>query len=108
MHHKVNHVPGRSTAPSTANGVRLGCFPGERRRIVTVMKRASSGLRAVAISTAVLVAPAERLWAQVAPVPATQPADGADLVTMDFPADGVEVTLLAEIVTKRLHIPILY
>jgi type II secretory pathway component GspD/PulD (secretin) len=41
--------------------------------------------------------------------PATQPVTGgSDLVTMDFPADGVEVTLLAEIVTKRLHIPILY
>jgi general secretion pathway protein D len=40
---------------------------------------------------------------------ATQPAGGvSELVTMDFPADGIEVTLLAEIVTKRLHIPILY
>jgi general secretion pathway protein D len=72
------------------------------------MKRASSGLCAVAIAAASIVVPAERSRAQTAPAPATQPAGGADLVTMDFPADGVEVTLLAEIVTKRLHIPILY
>ena len=30
------------------------------------------------------------------------------MVTMDFPDDGVELTLLADIVTRRLHIPILY
>jgi type II secretory pathway component GspD/PulD (secretin) len=36
----------------------------------------------------------------------TQPAD--ELVSMDFPADGVELSLLADIVTRRLHIPIVY
>src|SRR4051812_12580395 len=40
--------------------------------------------------------------------PATQPAGGGDLVTMDFPADGVELRVLADIVTKRLKIPIIY
>jgi type II secretory pathway component GspD/PulD (secretin) len=39
--------------------------------------------------------------------PTTAPA-GGELVTMDFPPDGVDVTLLADIVTRRLHIPILY
>ena len=34
------------------------------------------------------------------------PAD--PLVTMDFPDDGVELTLLADLVTRRLHVPILY
>lgn len=37
---------------------------------------------------------------------ATQP--GNKPVTMDFPADGVELKTLADIVTKRLKIPILY
>ena len=42
--------------------------------------------------------------------PATQPAAaGADAaVTLDFPADGVELKTLADIVSKRLQIPILY
>ena len=39
--------------------------------------------------------------------PTTLPASG-NLVTMDFPADGIDVTVLADIVTRRLHIPILY
>jgi len=51
---------------------------------------------------------ADRVGAQNPTAPATQPASVANLVTMDFPADGIEVTLLADIVTKRLHIPILY
>src|SRR5437899_364114 len=38
--------------------------------------------------------------------PATRPSDA--LVTLDFPADGVEVRTLADIVTKRLGIPIIY
>lgn len=39
----------------------------------------------------------------------TAPAAAAtDLVTMDFPADGVDLTILADIVTRELHIPILY
>ncbi|HSU66060.1 MAG TPA: secretin N-terminal domain-containing protein, partial [Tepidisphaeraceae bacterium] len=40
--------------------------------------------------------------------PATQPAPVGELVTLDFPADGIELSLLADIVTQRLHIPILY
>jgi general secretion pathway protein D len=43
----------------------------------------------------------------IAQAPATQPAADA-LVTMDFPADGVELRVLADIVTKRLKIPIIY
>src|SRR4051812_46677407 len=43
-----------------------------------------------------------------ATAPATQPAGAGDLVTMDFPADGVELRVLADIVTKRLKIPIIY
>ncbi|MDB5290913.1 MAG: ral secretion pathway protein GspD [Phycisphaerales bacterium] len=45
--------------------------------------------------------------AQVAAEPATAPASDRP-VTMDFPAEGVELRLLADIVTKRLKIPILY
>src|SRR6267142_632336 len=45
--------------------------------------------------------------ASLAQAPATQPAADA-LVTMDFPADGVELRVLADIVTKRLKIPIIY
>jgi general secretion pathway protein D len=45
--------------------------------------------------------------AAFAQAPATQPAADA-LVTMDFPADGVELRVLADIVTKRLKIPIIY
>src|SRR4051794_23445517 len=42
----------------------------------------------------------------LAQAPATQPADA--LVTMDFPAEGVELRVLADIVTRRLKIPIIY
>ncbi|HEV8293667.1 MAG TPA: secretin N-terminal domain-containing protein, partial [Tepidisphaeraceae bacterium] len=45
--------------------------------------------------------------ASLAQAPATQPAADA-LVTMDFPAEGVELRVLADIVTKRLKIPIIY
>src|SRR5438067_8246105 len=38
---------------------------------------------------------------------ATRPAS-SEPVTMDFPAEGVELSVLADIVTQRLHIPILY
>lgn len=44
--------------------------------------------------------------ATFAQVPATQPADKP--VTMDFPPEGIELRTLADIVTKRLKIPILY
>ena len=44
--------------------------------------------------------------ASFAQAPATQPPDA--LVTMDFPADGVELRVLADIVTRRLKIPIIY
>lgn len=43
-----------------------------------------------------------------APSLCAQPAPGDKPVTMDFPADGIEVKTLADIVTKRLKIPILY
>jgi len=42
-----------------------------------------------------------------ATAPSTRPAQDA-LVTLDFPADGVELRTLAEIVTKRLGIPIIF
>lgn len=45
-------------------------------------------------------------FSQEAPAPATAP--GEPRVTMDFPADGVELSVLADIVTQRLHVPILY
>src|SRR3954452_20245809 len=55
------------------------------------------------------------LRAQTAAPPATQPATSpasqptADqLITLDFPADGVEVRKLADIVSRRLNVPILY
>jgi type II secretory pathway component GspD/PulD (secretin) len=49
-----------------------------------------------------------RVWAQTQPVaPSTAPA-GEQLVTLDFPADGVEIRTLAEIVSRRLGMPILY
>src|SRR5690348_14368211 len=43
-------------------------------------------------------------------IPATAPTTVAadQLVTLDFPADGIEVGMLADIVTARLKIPILY
>ena len=42
-----------------------------------------------------------------APAPAqAPPAD--PLVTIDFPDDGIDITLLADIVTRRLKVPILY
>lgn len=56
-----------------------------------------------------LVALAARAVAQTVPTtsPTTSPATG-QLITMDFPADGIDVTVLADIVTRQLHIPILY
>src|SRR5438067_9796284 len=48
-----------------------------------------------------LVAPL--VHAQPTTAPSIQP-----MVTMDFPAEGVEVRTLVDIVTKRLGIPILY
>jgi type II secretory pathway component GspD/PulD (secretin) len=61
------------------------------------------------ISIALLTAIGTRHANAQAPAtaPAVQPGN-SELVTMDFPADGVEVSLLADIVTQRLHIPILY
>ncbi len=56
------------------------------------------------VLTAVLFFVSRVLLAQTT----TQPAvDGAP-VTMEFPADGIELKTLVDIVTKRLHIPILY
>src|SRR5438874_1772417 len=46
--------------------------------------------------------------AQTTAPAATQPNDGSALVTLDFPADGVEIRTLADIVSRRLGIPILY
>jgi general secretion pathway protein D len=51
---------------------------------------------------------AEVLFAQPATAPATAAAGGDAPVAMDFPAEGVELKTLVNIVTKRLHIPILY
>lgn len=49
------------------------------------------------------------LCGQAVSAPATRPAEaGSDLIALDFPADGVELSLLADVVTQRLHIPILY
>ncbi|HEX4796575.1 MAG TPA: secretin N-terminal domain-containing protein [Humisphaera sp.] len=75
------------------------------------MNRAARSILVViccAGSAVVLSGPGQRAFAQQpATLPATmQSAD--ELVTMDFPADGVELSLLSDIVTKRLHIPILY
>src|SRR5579859_5269374 len=102
MHHDVKHPPRIYTAPSVANGERqlrfrmLAAWPCRMKRL--------SFCAAAFLIAAVLTT---EIWAQNASAPATRPAD-SNLVTMDFPADGIEVTLLAEIVTKRLHIPILY
>ncbi|HSI33029.1 MAG: secretin N-terminal domain-containing protein [Phycisphaerae bacterium] len=40
--------------------------------------------------------------------PAPAPAPAGARVTMDFPADGVDVRVLADVVSKRLKIPIIY
>ncbi len=59
------------------------------------------------------------LWAQPVAAPAPVVAPGAvnppavnpaagKLVTMDFPAEGVDVRVLADVVSKRLKIPIIY
>ena len=53
------------------------------------------------------------LWAplalpQPATLPATQPAGLNTPGAMEFPAEGVELKTLVEIVMKRLHTPILY
>jgi general secretion pathway protein D len=39
---------------------------------------------------------------------ATRPAAADPLVEMDFPDDGIDIGLLADLVTRRLHVPILY
>jgi general secretion pathway protein D len=104
MHHDVRHQPSNRTAPSAANGGVGLRFPNAID-LLPRMKRLSFCAGAVLAVVGVLTPPAR---AQNATVPATQPASASSLVTMDFPADGIEVTLLAEIVTKRLHIPILY
>ena len=38
----------------------------------------------------------------------TRPATADALVEMDFPDDGIDVGLLADLVARRLHLPILY
>ena len=50
--------------------------------------------------------PAVAQVASEAKAAATSAAD--PLVTMEFPDDGIELSLLADIVTRRLHVPILY
>ena len=47
------------------------------------------------------VGPAGALAQQPAPPP-------GPLVAMDFPDDGIDLALLADLVTRRLHVPILY
>src|SRR5690349_7566803 len=59
-------------------------------------------MRRALISLAFAVAPITAS-AQVAP-----PAANDKPVTTDFPAEGVEVRTLDDIVTKRLKIPIIY
>ena len=56
-------------------------------------------LLALALTAATL--PGARALAQSSP--AADP-----LVSMEFPDDGVELSLLADLVTRRLHVPILY
>src|SRR5665213_2781538 len=68
-------------------------------------------MKARSISAFSIVAVAAGLClAQTPATPTTRPATNAnsELVTMDFPAEAVEVSVLADIVTQRLHIPILY
>jgi general secretion pathway protein D len=55
-------------------------------------------------SIAIILAASTSVRAQTAPT--TAPAD--ELVAMDFPADGVDLSVLADVVTRELHIPILY
>ena len=42
------------------------------------------------------------------PAPSTAPATQGEAVVLDFPAEGVEVRVLADIVSRRLGIPIIY
>jgi len=77
-------------------------MPVRRRRprsfaIVPVARWVAAGLFATAAGVAL---------AQPAPAPAPAPAGAR--VTMDFPADGVDVRVLADVVSKRLKIPIIY
>src|SRR5882724_6036098 len=51
---------------------------------------------------------APRVFAQTGAAPAATQRAIDKAVTMDFPAEGVELRTLADIVTKRLKIPILY
>jgi general secretion pathway protein D len=61
----------------------------------------------VALATLVLLSISTSLTAQ--PTQPTQPTTLADeMVNIDLPSDGVELRTLADIVTKRLGIPILY
>ena len=62
-------------------------------------------LRAASLLSILICFTAALARAQSAPT--TAPA-GENLVTMDFPADGVELSVIADVVTRELHIPILY
>ncbi len=63
-------------------------------------RRLAVALVAAAMASRPAPAPAQQ--------PVRQPAAADPLVTMDFPDDGVDLSLLADLVTRRLHVPILY
>src|SRR5689334_7274948 len=64
------------------------------------------GLLTLIAGVGILLLP-EFLPAQQQP-PSTAPASGEALIRLDFPEDGIEIKTLADIVTRRLGIPILY
>jgi general secretion pathway protein D len=55
-----------------------------------------------------IVLPCLCLCITVVAAPATKPAGSDSPIAVEFPPDGVELKTLVEIVTRRLHIPILY
>src|SRR5689334_3413217 len=84
----------------TTSRDRKGAVPPlAKYRSLTVAARLSLGLLAL---SALAVSAA----AQTTSPATTQP--GQALVTLDFPAEGVEIRTLADIVSRRLGIPILY
>jgi general secretion pathway protein D len=88
------------------------CHPEVRLKFVTRAATSTRPQRRVAVFLSIVLLPSLSLRAQTtaptsAPSASTQPA-GDQLITLDFPADGVEVRTLADIVSRRLNVPILY
>src|SRR4051794_37335610 len=72
----------------------------------SMLRPSTLAMIVLVVAMATIAAPAPTAAAPATPAPAANSA--IEPVSMDFPAEGIELSVLADIVTQRLHIPIVY